>query len=63
MARKYSIEGALQLCSLSNATGLQVAGTCFLSGTKAGEPIADGIIAAATKLDVDILVMGISGYG
>ena len=42
---------------------IQVAGTCFLSGTRAGEPIADGIIAAATKLDVDILVMGISGYG
>ena len=40
-----------------------MAGTCFLSGTKAGEPIADGIIAAAAKLDVDILVMGISGYG
>ena len=42
---------------------LQVEGTCFLSGTKAGEPIADGILAVANKLDVDILVMGIAGYG
>ncbi len=41
----------------------QVEGTCFLSGTKAGEPIADGILAVANKMDVDILVMGISGYG
>jgi len=42
---------------------LQVEGTCFLSGTKAGEPIADGILAVANKMDVDILVMGIAGYG
>jgi hypothetical protein len=41
----------------------QVEGTCFLSGTKAGEPIADVILAVANKMDVDILVMGISGYG
>lgn len=34
-----------------------------MSGTKAGEPVADGILAVASKLDVDILVMGISGYG
>lgn len=43
--------------------GLQVEGSCFLSGTKAGEPVADGILEVASKLDVDILVMGISGYG
>lgn len=42
---------------------MQIAGTCSLVGTKGGEPIADGIIAAAAKLDVDILVLGISGYG
>ncbi|DBA85324.1 hypothetical protein WJX79_008291 [Trebouxia sp. C0005] len=41
----------------------KVEGTCFLSGTKAGEPIADGILAVANKMDVDILVMGIAGYG
>ncbi len=38
-------------------------GSCSLSGTKAGEPIADGILAVANKMDVDILVMGIAGYG
>ena len=43
--------------------GMQVEGSCCLSGTKAGEPIADGILEVASKLDVDILVMGISGYG
>ena len=42
---------------------MQVEGTCFISGTNAGEPVADGILAVASKLDVDILVMGISGYG
>lgn len=42
---------------------VQVEGTCFISGTKAGEPVADGILAVASRLDVDILVMGISGYG
>ena len=42
---------------------IQVEGSCFLSGTKAGEPVADGILAVASKLDVDILVVGISGYG
>lgn len=42
---------------------LQVEGSVFLSGTKAGEPIADGILAVANKMDVDVLVMGISGYG
>ncbi|KAL3131802.1 hypothetical protein ABBQ38_007518 [Trebouxia sp. C0009 RCD-2024] len=41
----------------------KVEGTCFMSGTKAGEPVADGILAVASELDVDILVMGISGYG
>ena len=45
------------------SVGPQVEGSCFLSGTKGGEPIADGILAAASKLDVDILVMGIAGYG
>ena len=29
---------------------LQVAGTCFMLGTKAGKPIADGIIAVAALL-------------
>ena len=52
---------SLQFNSVLN--WLQVEGSCFLSGTKAGEPIADGILAAASKLDVDILVMGIAGYG
>lgn len=47
-----------QLCAC-----MQISGTCSLVGTKGGEPIADGIIAVAAKLDVDILVMGISGYG
>ena len=42
---------------------MQVEGSCFLSGTKAGEPVANGILEVASKLDVDILVMGISGYG
>ena len=51
------------LCLLGAARGVQVDGSCFLSGTKAGEPVADGILAVAGKLDVDILVMGISGYG
>ena len=48
---------------LLNKSAFQVEGSCFMSGTKGGEPIADGILAAATRLDVDILVMGIAGYG
>ena len=52
------------VCSLTFCSHhMQVDGTCFMSGTKAGEPVADGILAVASKLDVDILVMGISGYG
>ena len=50
-------------CPMNAVHGLQVEGSCCLSGTKAGEPVADGILEVASKLDVDILVMGISGYG
>ena len=50
------IRGRKKVCQV------QVEGSCCLSGTNPGEPVADGILAAVKRLDVDILVMGISGY-
>ena len=42
---------------------MQVEGTCSFSGIENNTSAADAILQLAAKMQVDILAMGVSGYG